>query len=480
MKMPSPRVAIAILFGFFAASQSSDPAHSQSVIQPKEVAHGSCSIEDLNGCSSCAELSVVMSKTEDRKALSKGKYIDGVLWTPLYAAYSLNCQDIGRALVRRGANVNLGGKRGALLVEVSGARANNPGPGNSALNRTWMTILEGGQIDIDAKAANGLSGREGWADLQATKQPVYSEIWAELEAHSVSTTVAPDDLEFDPDRPTGLTGKTRPAESPVAKGVEQFSQTFLKSGMAGVSAVLAGCYRWALQISKPTGRRVALENCAGMDIAANAMDVAARTQMNFPAAPYFEPGKTDERVNQIRSQGFDGLVYTAYRGNLEASAIAWLNYYSELQIPKDAPALPPSASSAQPSAPPRTDEQLYHDAFKMLQDGNYVGAEQAFRLFVQLNADHPLAGNAQYWLGETYFARKDYQNAIAAFAEGYRRYPSSPKGPDNLLKLGITFAVIGRYADACRTFSRFEEDYPRATELQMRRLGQERQRDGCR
>ena len=50
----------------------------------------------------------------------------------------------------------------------------------------------------------------------------------------------------------------------------------------------------------------------------------------------------------------------------------------------------------------------------------------------------PLAGNAQYWLGETYYVRKDYKNAAAAFAEGYQKYPKGPKAADDLLKLGMS------------------------------------------
>jgi len=122
-------------------------------------------------------------------------------------------------------------------------------------------------------------------------------------------------------------------------------------------------------------------------------------------------------------------------------------------------------------------DQLYHDAFKLLQDGDYAGAEKDFRAFVQRYPKHVLAGNAQYWLGETYYARRDYQNALAAFAEGYKVYKGSPKGPDNLLKLGITLAALGRKSDACSVFSRFTQDYPRATDLQKRRVDKERQRD---
>ena len=90
-----------------------------------------------------------------------------------------------------------------------------------------------------------------------------------------------------------------------------------------------------------------------------------------------------------------------------------------------------------------------------------------------------LAGNAEYWLGETYYARRDYQSAATAFAEGYKLYKTSPKGPDNLLKLGVSLSAMGRKPDACAIFARFNQDYPKATDLQKRRVDQERQRNGC-
>jgi tol-pal system protein YbgF len=141
---------------------------------------------------------------------------------------------------------------------------------------------------------------------------------------------------------------------------------------------------------------------------------------------------------------------------------------------------PPAMAAAPPPATAAGGaDQLYNDAFKKLQDGDYAGAEKGFRTFVQRNPQHVLAGNAQYWLGETYYARRDYQNAMTAFAEGYKAYKASPKGPDNLLKLGITLAVLGRKSDACAIFARFAQDYPRATDLQKRRITQERQKNGC-
>ena len=142
-----------------------------------------------------------------------------------------------------------------------------------------------------------------------------------------------------------------------------------------------------------------------------------------------------------------------------------------------APATPSTPTPAPPAG--ATAEQLYDDAVKKLQDGDYAGAERGFKTFIQRNPQNKLAGNAQYWLGETYYARRDYNSALTAFAEGYKVYKTSPKGPDNLLKLGITMAVLGRKPDACAVFARFSQDYPRATDLQKRRIEQERQKNGC-
>ena len=142
-------------------------------------------------------------------------------------------------------------------------------------------------------------------------------------------------------------------------------------------------------------------------------------------------------------------------------------------------AAPPPSPAAPPPAAGGNADQAYHDAMKKLQDGDNAGAERGFKAFLQSNPRHTLAGNAQYWLGESYYARKDYQNAMTAFAEGYKNYKASPKGPDNLLKLGITLAVMGRKADACQVFAKFSQDYPRATDLQKRRVDQERQKNGC-
>jgi tol-pal system protein YbgF len=149
-----------------------------------------------------------------------------------------------------------------------------------------------------------------------------------------------------------------------------------------------------------------------------------------------------------------------------------------ISVPSPPVVAPPPPVPTLPAANGTPDE-IYGRAFDRLKEGDYQRAERELRAFIQRFPQHPLAGNAQYWLGETYFARYDYQNAMVAFAEGYRLYKTNPKGPDNLLKLGITLAKLNRKNEACTSLARFDQEYPKATEIQKRRVGQERQALGC-
>ncbi len=138
----------------------------------------------------------------------------------------------------------------------------------------------------------------------------------------------------------------------------------------------------------------------------------------------------------------------------------------------------PAASSAG-TLPSGTPQEQYNYAFGLLRQANYPAAEQALRSFIQHYPNDPLAGNAQYWLGETYYVRKDYNNAAAVFAEGYQKYPKGGKAADNLLKLGMALGQLGQKADACRAFARLDRDFPTAPAAIKERASDEKKRLAC-
>jgi len=111
-------------------------------------------------------------------------------------------------------------------------------------------------------------------------------------------------------------------------------------------------------------------------------------------------------------------------------------------------------------APATTPSAQYDAAFKLLRQADYPGAEQALRAFVSQHPKDPLAGNAQYWLGETFYVRKNWKDAAIAFAEGYQKYPKSSKAPDDLLKLAMSLGNMGEKGNACTALGRLERDFP--------------------
>ena len=130
--------------------------------------------------------------------------------------------------------------------------------------------------------------------------------------------------------------------------------------------------------------------------------------------------------------------------------------------------------------PPGTPKQQYDYATSLLMNKqDYSAAETALKAFVAAHPKDALAGSAQYWVGETHFARKDYQNAAFAYAEGVEKYPQSAKAPDSLLKLGMSLARLGKNDQACTALSRLQSAFPNANEQVKRRATEERTRIKC-
>ncbi len=123
--------------------------------------------------------------------------------------------------------------------------------------------------------------------------------------------------------------------------------------------------------------------------------------------------------------------------------------------------------------------QRYQFAFAFLMKHDYEMAERAFSEFVKDHVDDPLAGNASYWLGETFYVRQKFAKAAITFAEGYEKYPNSTKTADNLLKLGFSLARLDRMEDACVALAQLKTEFPNASTTIKRRAMVEGKRVGC-
>ena len=105
---------------------------------------------------------------------------------------------------------------------------------------------------------------------------------------------------------------------------------------------------------------------------------------------------------------------------------------------------------------------IYKHAYNMLIQENFSEAEKFFNIFIGENPKDPLASNAYYWLGETFYVQKQFQKASISFAKGYQQFPKGNKALDQLFKLALTFINLGKNEDACASFSKLDIEFPNA------------------
>jgi len=129
--------------------------------------------------------------------------------------------------------------------------------------------------------------------------------------------------------------------------------------------------------------------------------------------------------------------------------------------------------------PEGTPKEQYDFALSFVKVGDYETAEIALREFVDTNAKDELAGNAQYWYAETFRIRQLYQDAATAYLDGYQKYPNSPKGPVNLLKLGVSLVQIGEKDQGCSMITGVSKQYPKASQSVLQKAKYEEKKFDC-
>lgn len=102
----------------------------------------------------------------------------------------------------------------------------------------------------------------------------------------------------------------------------------------------------------------------------------------------------------------------------------------------------------------------YRAAVELVKAGKHDEALVALRAFVSANPRHDYADNAQYWLGESYYAQKDYPHALAEFRTTIETYPRGNKVPDALLKVGYCYGAMGQLDKAKAVFEQVVNLYP--------------------
>lgn len=191
---------------------------------------------------------------------------------------------------------------------------------------------------------------------------------------------------------------------------------------------------------------------------------AGQSQLSLPGAT----AGAGDKVNLIPPKGADAAG--------PAPGPQTLGTMSEKDMKRALATQQPAAAAP---AKPLDAQGMYDAAYASAQAGDYASAERGFQDFLSKNPNHPLAGNAQYWLGDIAYSKKDFGTAATVFLEGYKKFSKHPKAPDMIYKAGSSFGQLGKKKEACTAFAILFADQPQMPDRVKRAAVAEKQKYEC-
>ncbi len=110
---------------------------------------------------------------------------------------------------------------------------------------------------------------------------------------------------------------------------------------------------------------------------------------------------------------------------------------------------------------------LYKDAYETFHKGNLEGARRKFEAFLKQYPNTELSDNAQFWIGETYFLKKDFERAILEYEKAMVKYPEGDKIPAALFKQALAFLELGDKTNTRNLLKRVIAKYPHSEQAEM-------------
>ena len=110
---------------------------------------------------------------------------------------------------------------------------------------------------------------------------------------------------------------------------------------------------------------------------------------------------------------------------------------------------------------------LYKDAYETFHKGDLEGARRKFEAFLKQYPNTELSDNAQFWIGETYYLKKDFERAILEYEKAMVKYPEGDKIPAALFKQALAFFELGDKTNARNLLKRVIEKYPNSDQAEM-------------
>jgi tol-pal system protein YbgF len=129
----------------------------------------------------------------------------------------------------------------------------------------------------------------------------------------------------------------------------------------------------------------------------------------------------------------------------------------------------PENGDGQAPTMPVSDKAAYEQAKKTFDDGDMETARIQFENFINTFPKSSYAGNARFWIADSYYVEKWYEKAILEYQKVLEQYPDSNKVAAARLKQGYAFAELGEKANARLILNELVTRYPDSREATFAR-----------
>ena len=173
------------------------------------------------------------------------------------------------------------------------------------------------------------------------------------------------------------------------------------------------------------------------------------------ASPVASVGaKVDSMAGEFQAMRVSLDDVSSKLGKLQQGLIDLNNTVKVISAPPAPPAPAGGGATGAAGGPPPgvTSESLYSNAMRDKDSGNYDIAQQEYMDYLKFYATSEMAPNAQYYVGEIYYTRKDYENALQAFDAVLERFSDNNKTLDAMYMKGRTLFQMGEKTKAAAEF----------------------------
>lgn len=164
---------------------------------------------------------------------------------------------------------------------------------------------------------------------------------------------------------------------------------------------------------------------------------------------------TGQQVGRVEARlGETEEAVRALRGSLDGISREVVRLATPPAPPPGKPAEQPRQSRGRPA------EQLYAAALANFRAREHGQAILEFTDFIARYPSHPLAGNAQFWIGEAYYLQRDYRQALVEYEKVVELKPKADKTAEALLKIGLSFRALNDPKRAQEAWQRLVREHP--------------------